>query len=256
MRRQSPIPRLLSALGLSLWACDSTTSDPVAGEDFNPMPVSGEYAFSKEIRSQSVMASFGGECLTEVHRKPFPESAAAQERRFIDSNSVSCIFRTATDTTPFTATYLDTVVFREGYSSLTFEGADRFFNLALPPGLHPDYPAGFEGGSDYGDSPQATFPKQTFPENANMVRVNPNYAAKCWYLEAGVRTACRRLIETDMRYRSQSLVFLAGPGFLSMDFSWSGAPLGASNTGSTKVRLLYRILGGDTLRYTGTIQNS
>lgn len=268
MRPPSPSIPILFAFSFCLWACDIFDPGPGSGPvipthpvppvDFNPLPDSAEYVFTKEIRFFYVT---GYQCTSEVRRKPFPEPDSGKTRRFIDSNAVRCTFIDFAgdgsgrhETTYFAGTYADTVRFREDSSSLTLEGADRFLNVFLPPGMHPGRPNGIRGGSDFA-TPTAIFPKTHFPQNDNMVKVDPGYAANCAYAEGDLRLPCKRLIKSDMRYSNETLVFLAKVGFFSLSESSSSAPLGSGSSMSSKVRLLYRVLGGDTLRYPGTIMN-
>jgi hypothetical protein len=96
-----------------------------------------------------------------------------------------------------------------------------------------------------------SFPKRDFPS----VRTpdSQNAAADCGYNEGGQTSTCRKLIESDFRYQSESLAFLQDVGFISLQSSNSTAPLGSGSQETGSIRLLYRVLRGDTLWYNGTV---
>lgn len=247
----------LALAGQFLSACGPMDTGKPSGSDFNPLPDSAEYVYAKEIRNSSGMSP-GWSCIDTVRINPVREAAAPGSRRFLDSSAIHCTvvaFKPdgsgATDTIRSEIVSLDTLSFSESSNSLAITGAEAFLNVGLPPGILPGYPDGLLRTSKLITGTTVSFPKRDFP----LVRTpdSQNAAENCGYIEGGQTTSCRKLIDSDFRYQSESLAFLQDVGFISLQSAKSSAPLGTGPTESGSIRLLYRVLRGDTVWYNGTV---
>lgn len=261
----SPIPlvflfacQLFSACGQVDLGKDQVDSGKGSEPDFNPLPISAEYVFSKNHHYSTFMG-VGWSCVGTVHRSPVREAGSPGMRRFVDRNSF--VYTRiqfdpsgtgARDTTRESGSFSDTVAFRESADSLTMTSADAFLNVDVPPGIIPSLPNGLGRASSLIRSATVSFPKRDFPVSGIFSGQDRN--RDCGYTDGGQTTPCRELFYSDLYSTSETLFFLRGTGFISLQ-SGSGGPDQTNDRPqeSDSIRLLYRVLDGDTLWYNGSI---
>jgi hypothetical protein len=228
-----------------------------AEPDFNPLPKVDEYIFLK-VGNYSSGFIPGWRCESTVYRSRLTQVIAGPTGAvsFRDSNAARCtIFASSgqglRDSSIFQISYFDTLSFWESSDSLFSSGFNRFLNVFVPANAHPVYQQGMTGNSYFANEQITAFPKREFQSHSAL----PTWSPDCNYLDLGQATPCKRMLVSDYRYKSENFIFLGDQGFFLMALGWSGAPLGSSPTGATKIQLVQRIQGKDTLNYVGTIQN-
>ncbi|MBW8889676.1 MAG: hypothetical protein JF616_18115 [Fibrobacteres bacterium] len=254
-RRSRALGLLLACRLIS--ACGEVDPEKGPGGDFNPLPDSAEYVYAKEFRYSSGMTP-GWSCIDTVRRNPVAEAASPGRRRFLDSNTIHCAvvgysqeIAGVIDTIREEIASLDTISFSETPVSLTMTDADAFLNVALPSGVMRQYPDGLRRSSRLITEATVSFPKSGFP--VVQTPYSQDAAQDCGYVEVGRTSPCRKLISSDFRYQSEVLAFLQGTGFISLQSSDYAAPLGTGSQETGSIRLLYRVLHGDTLWYKGNV---